>query len=75
MLTIQGAREMKCEDCKFWEAPKGAHKLGSCHRYPPTLISDTQGGVDNIFSDIWTGYPNTDSDEWCGEFEPKEPKT
>lgn len=64
----------KCEDCKFWNPPVTEGRKGSCRRYPPTLISDTQGSLDNVFSDIWTGYPNVDSHDWCGELEPKEPK-
>jgi len=44
----------------FFKQDKDAD-LGECHRLPPTLLPETDGGVSFSFA-------LTASDEWCGEF-------
>lgn len=50
----------RCGSCAFFKADKNGD-LGECHRFPPTLLPEDNGGVS--FSFILTA-----TDEWCGEF-------
>ena len=73
---------MKCKDCKYWQyrttietcgegedAPFG---VGDCRRNPPIcrglLVRLTAHVPDDDFDG---GWPETDEDMWCGEFEAK----
>jgi hypothetical protein len=49
-----------CRTCVFFIADKEGD-LGECHRLPPTLLPESDGGVS--FSFALTAY-----DEWCGEY-------
>lgn len=51
----------RCADCKFyWN--------GYCRRNPPELIvHDPRPGYGGVYS----AYPETTNDGWCGEFKPK----
>jgi hypothetical protein len=46
--------------CAFFKPDKEAD-LGECHRYPPTVLPEDNGGVSFSFA-------LTASDEWCGEY-------
>ena len=51
-----------CGNCAFWQSnnPPTA-TLGECHRYPPQITADSET------------FPETISDERCGEFKEKKP--
>jgi hypothetical protein len=66
----------ECKDCKFWRGdPKTG--IGKCHRYPPkggTHVYSTdswEGDMDGVSSSAYWSFPETDSDDWCGEFKEK----
>lgn len=61
--------DRKCENCKFWyKIPEEGE--GQCHRYAPKLIMAGCGiGEIPEYSNNWA---TTGSDDWCGEFKPKE---
>jgi hypothetical protein len=48
-----------CKNCKFWE-PWSDYN-GGCRRYPPTVLVEDGVKYSNI--------PQTDSSDWCGEFD------
>ena len=50
----------RCSSCAFFKADKNGD-LGECHRLPPTLLPEADGGVSFSFA-------LTAIDEWCGEF-------
>lgn len=59
---------MRCDECRFWVPSAlelndglGPPSTGECHRYPV------------VFANGWR-QPITDGDDWCGEFQSKEPK-
>lgn len=47
-----------CKHCKFVIKTTGKPVTYYCRRYPPTIISHSQGA----------SYPNVFMDDWCGEF-------
>ena len=49
-----------CRTCAFF-VPDKEGDLGECHRLPPTLLPEVDGGVSFSFA-------LTASDEWCGEY-------
>jgi hypothetical protein len=49
-----------CRTCSFFKPDKEA-SLGECHRFPPTVLPEDNGGVSFSFA-------LTASDEWCGEY-------
>ena len=51
----------RCDGCKFWAEETLTKGTGDCRRRPPVLVATGSG-------DINTAWPNTDGDEWCGEF-------
>jgi hypothetical protein len=50
----------RCLSCAFFKPDKEAD-LGECHRLPPILLPESDGGVSFCFA-------LTASEEWCGEF-------
>ena len=49
-----------CRTCAFFVHDKEGD-LGECHRYPPTVLPEPDGGASFSFA-------LTAIDEWCGEF-------
>lgn len=54
--------EEMCENCKWWAGFEEARQ-GNCHRFPPSI---------KRLSAYSFGYPPTDNNDWCGEFEAEE---
>ena len=64
-----------CKDCKWWKKwthiteaylekyPQNKDK-GDCHKNAPA--------VTGLLEEGYTCWPDTDSSDFCGEFEPKE---
>ena len=53
--------EHSCKTCRFWKrSHNSTHHIGECRRYAP------QGR----FSGEYFHFPNTDQDQWCGEYKP-----
>jgi hypothetical protein len=76
---------MRCDQCRFWErCDKPRHFIGKCRKHPPQLnVSLLQSLQDFLcrelgeteISDlpvVWL-FPATIANDWCGEFQPKEP--
>lgn len=67
-------RPDRCGVCRFWEnfdpvnTGDDARAKGACHRYPKKLL-DRANPYD---FGAWE-YPMQLADEWCGEYQPKEP--
>jgi len=57
-----------CSECKFFVPDLPAGDVGDCRRYPPGAY------IEGDFEVTWTKYefPDVRSDDWCGEFQPKE---
>lgn len=55
-------RAVRCDTCRFWR------KDGTCHRYPPTIVSHIDGGVEQL----WPFMAGSDPDDWCGEHQARE---
>ena len=49
-----------CRTCAFFVRDKEGD-LGECHRLPPTVLPEDNGGASFFFA-------LTASDEWCGEY-------
>lgn len=58
----------KCEDCRFWKVWNKKEGYGACRRNPPMDTLDSIPGM-NRLEPVW---PDTNFDNWCGEFKPKE---
>ena len=56
---------MDCKLCVFWaidsEQTEKGPETGKCHRYPPTVFSDSP-------TNQWILFPSTTDAEYCGEF-------
>jgi len=77
-LPMADERAECCETCRFWE-PKDRARLaldGECRRAPPTAFfgmkrwlksSDDHDSREFVESH----FPQTYSDDWCGEWKPK----
>ena len=71
----------KCEKCRYWNKttePDSDSRYGECRRRPPVLCEGhkTSGApLEPDYEDDaqnWGLWPFVYSDDWCGEFEPKE---
>ncbi len=52
-----------CGRCRYWHRPdKKKGEIGQCRRHPPQVVAEDLG-------DIETEWPETYSDDWCGDFE------
>ncbi len=68
-------KDQNCGNCKSWIR-------GQCHKHCPLVLPDMQNSqnaydpqpivVTDGFRTMW---PETNKDEWCGEFEAKECET
>lgn len=54
-----------CKNCDYW-AHVGSY--GQCRRDPPKIISKSQP------NDVTGYWPQTQNDEWCGEFHVRYPE-
>jgi hypothetical protein len=64
-------RTERCENCLFWDKWDGVDQ-GRCRRYPPVLMTLKAMAQVVDDEDIYSGrYPETDTFDWCGEFQPK----
>lgn len=62
-----------CETCRFWD--KDSPTKGTCHRYPPTVITITESKAEGsvgeyreaVDSFSTSEFPDTLATEWCGE--------
>lgn len=66
-------RPDRCETCRYWrflmhgreEPVDRAWSVGFCHRYAPRPVVARN-------PDQETNWPETHSDEWCGEWRAKD---
>lgn len=75
-------KEQCCGLCRFWQY--GDWEAGFCRRYPPVLnpfhVALPDDGetltalamAEATDSPFCWSVPRTSSDEWCGEFQPRE---
>ena len=56
---------MKCKNCLFWDKD-----FGECRRNTPSLILalGSVGANEPANDPLKAVWPQTDKDEWCGEF-------
>jgi hypothetical protein len=59
----------RCDTCRFWEnaGVEGNLSIGVCHRYPRTMMFDSNGAPRSAEQPAHVG------DDWCGEWQPKRP--
>lgn len=58
--------DQRCENCRFWDTEND----GECRRYPPIITVNTKA-----FSGLSADFPETNSDDWCGEWQGKDQDT
>ncbi len=63
-------REDRCERCRFWEEFQDSDGWGHCHRYAPRPVVDPLRRDEEGHAYMVAYWPETDADEWCGEFQP-----
>ena len=60
---------INCNNCNYWEEnDNGENPLGDCHRY---ALRPKWSDLDEIGDKIRAEWPQTDPDDWCGEFQAK----
>jgi len=76
--------EGTCATCRFFMKAEQQHIYGDCHRHPPQFTfqanlyepngygSSTRHRI-TIDRDRGGVWPNVSQDEWCGEYQAKEP--
>ena len=62
-----------CDGCRFWDPEGDRLNLGLCRKNAPSPTSfpahyRPEDGRD-IIADVY--WPETDPNEWCGEWEPQ----
>ena len=57
-------RKERCETCLWGEASQKYPELVGCRRFPPTFPALQKSAV----------WPLTAPEDWCGEWQPKEPQ-
>ena len=61
---------MNCETCRFWkligQRESGHYSVGKCRRHAPRPMEQGEP------RDQGAWWPDTDSDDWCGEWQPIE---
>lgn len=65
----------QCMTCQFWERykePSGS-ACGFCLRFPPVPVARVESDSDGISSNVASEWPETRSNEWCGEYRKDEP--
>lgn len=69
----------QCLTCQFWgpqEPPSGnVPAWGFCLRYPPVPVARVESDSDGISSNVAPEWPETRSNEWCGEYRKDEGET
>lgn len=59
----------KCETCRWWDGV-AEDEIAECRRLPPQfIIEQIDPGTSHGDHAFW---PLVDSDQWCGEHQPKE---
>lgn len=56
--------EENCINCKFWDGHEGDHGPQNCLRFPPQVFAS--GEHHNCT------WPDTDPDDWCGEWQTRD---
>lgn len=69
-----------CNTCKFWCRYHGSKEKGQCRRFSPDVMAAVSGfafvGSGGIGTTAKTFWPETNLDQWCGEYEAeKQPET
>ena len=54
---------MKCINCIYWEKYRDYQGRGRCRRYPLIFLGIDPSGGDAIYN-----CPDTNEQDWCGEF-------
>ncbi len=66
---------MKCQECKYWMQTEDDLNFGHCHRYAAKpLICPANAKAEEWHTRRYVKWPGTNAEEWCGEFEAKEPE-
>jgi hypothetical protein len=57
-------KDMKCEECKYFNVITEESTILECRRYAPKMLCGSGEG--------WSGqkWPHVYHDDWCGEFQP-----
>lgn len=73
--------ERRCETCEFWgrfsvhsPAAEGLANWGECRRRAPTVMSPSMVALkhdDGTEERLFSAFPQTAEDDWCGEHERK----
>lgn len=58
---------MNCRTCQWFDAMSSGH-VGSCRRYPPTVIPYHKEGSTQRDTTEW---PVVEAEDWCGEHKHK----
>lgn len=66
------SNEPTCASCRFWLRWRESSS-GACRRFPPQFQVGTSYNRDIEASEVdsTAAFPNTDDDDWCGEFQVK----
>lgn len=60
-----------CSSCRWWVPHYVYGSVGECRRHAPRAA--LKGSVNAEEEDAWQAlWPDTSSDDWCGEHEPTE---
>lgn len=54
---------MRCDECRFWAVNEACNEEGICRRYAARPLIGTD------LLDLSVSWPETQADDWCGEFE------
>lgn len=64
----------ECKDCKYWFMSETNGGFGRCHRYAPRpWVCSSKADEDEWEEFRYAKWPDTNAENWCGEFESKEP--
>lgn len=62
-----------CSTCRFWHTDEPDDEEGICRRNPPHVAGGSFGFTNQLFGLIWrssgTEWPETNKDDWCGEYQ------
>jgi hypothetical protein len=59
-MRVAGESPGRCETCRWWEE-EHEDTGGHCRRKPPVPVRNKE-------DDIWTVWPMTQRNGWCGEW-------
>jgi hypothetical protein len=57
-----------CKTCRWWDIFSADGKEGFCRAHPPTVVPNQEVGDFKPVS--FTEWPQTNSDDFCGEWQP-----